>query len=374
MKQSDSTSTGHRLCFIGSMVGRHPGHITQQGQVLADLFEQAGYAVTSASACLNRYRRLLDIIATLIRQRRTTDILVIEVYGGASFVVEDIASRLGRLFGHRLVLWLHGGALPDFFNRHPDWARRVLGRADMIVTPSEFLARAVAAQGFQARIIANVIDLPAYPFRRRQALQPRLFWMRNIHPIWNPLMAIRVLQRLSRKFPEASLVMGGPDKGSLAEVRQLVEALGLTERVRFTGFLNMEGKAREGSAADIYINTNRIDNAPVAILEAGAMGLPVVTTEVGGIPDLLTDGETALFVPDNDDAAMAAEIERLLGDADLAGRLSENGRQLAERFSWQQVRLQWEELFAGLTGNDRRRSAGSAGLSLPADPTKMESF
>jgi asparagine synthetase B (glutamine-hydrolysing) len=67
---------------------------------------------------------------------------------------------------------------------------------------------------------------------------------------------------------------------------------------------------------------------------------------VGGIPDLLTDGETGLLVPDDDDEAMAKAILRLLNDPALAGRLSANGRQLAERSSWENVRLQWEELFA----------------------------
>lgn len=356
------------------MVGRNAGHITQQGQVLSELFQQAGYAVTAVSAHLNRYRRLLDIVSTLIRRRRETDIVVIEVYGGASFVVEDIASLMGRLFGHRVVLWLHGGALPDFFQRFPAWTRRVLRRADVIVTPTEFLARAVATYGFQARIIANVIDLPAYPFRARQRVNPRLFWMRNIHPIWNPTMAIRVLKRLTGKFPEATLVMGGPDKGMLAEVKGLAQALGLSERVRFTGFLNMDGKVREGGTADIYINTNRIDNAPVAILEACAMGLPVVTTEVGGIPDLLSAGENALFVPDDDDEAMARAIERLVGDAELAARLSQNGRQLAEQFSWQQVRLHWEAVFAELMGSAARQNLASASLPLPVENSKMESF
>jgi len=106
---------------------------------------------------------------------------------------------------------------------------------------------------------------------------------------------------------------------------------------------------REGHAADIFINTNRIDNMPVAVVEACAMGLPVVATAVGGVPDLLKDGETGLLVPDDDDKMMAEAIKRLLDDAELAGRLSANGRLLAERSSWEQVRPRWEELFADLT-------------------------
>src|SRR5262249_15126210 len=132
--------------------------------------------------------------------------------------------------------------------------------------------------------------------------------------------------------------------------------MGLRSSVRFTGFLDLGGKIGEGGAMDVYLNTNRIDNAPVAVIEAAAMGLPVVTTNVGGIPDLLIDGETALVVGDEDDEAMAHAICRLVEDPSLSERLSRNGRQLAERFSWEAVRPQWLQLFAELSTvqQDRR--------------------
>jgi glycosyltransferase involved in cell wall biosynthesis len=349
MKEDRYPRVRPRLGFIGHMVGRNPGYITTQGQILADLFEEAGYTVASFSPFLNKYRRMADIVGTLTRQRRNIDVLIVEVYGGLSFVAEDIASWLGRRFGHQVVMWLHGGAMPEFMARHPQWTRRVLGRADVIVTPSEFLARAVTPYGLRAQVIPNVVDLSAYPFRHRRGVGPRLFWMRTFHPFWNPLMAVRVLARLRETVPEASLVMAGRDKGFEAEARQTAEQLGINGAVRFAGFLDMNEKVREGDAADIFINTNRVDNMPVAVVEACAMGLPVVATAVGGVPDLLKDGETGLLVPDDDDKMMAEAIKRLLDDAELAGRLSANGRLLAERSSWEQVRPRWEELFADLT-------------------------
>src|SRR2546425_347689 len=182
---------------------------------------------------------------------------------------------------------------------------------------------------------------------------PRLFWMRSFHRVYNPLMAIRVLERLRASHPEATLVMGGQDKGMQAETRGLAASLGLSDRVRFPGFLDTEAKAREGKAADIFINTSHVDNMPVAVIEAGALGLPVVSTTVGGIADLLTEGETALLTPDDDVEAMAGAVRRLLADPDLSARLSANGRQLAERSAWERVRGLWEELFSEvLSGPD----------------------
>jgi glycosyltransferase involved in cell wall biosynthesis len=178
--------------------------------------------------------------------------------------------------------------------------------------------------------------------------------MRSFHPVYNPLMAIRVLARLRATMPTASLVMAGQDKGLEFETRRLAEALGLNGAVHFPGFLDMAAKVKEGDAADIYINTNHVDNMPVTVVEACAVGLPVVATAVGGVPDLLTDGETGLLVPDDDDQAMTTAIHRLLNDPALATRLSTNGRQLAERSSWEQVRPLWERIFAEVMARANR--------------------
>jgi glycosyltransferase involved in cell wall biosynthesis len=327
------------------LLGRNAGYVTTQGEVLSDLFKSAGYTVISVSSQINRLRRLADIASSIISMRDRFDIVIIDVYGGLSFILEDVSSLLSLRLGKPVVMLLHGGAMPAFMSRRPRWSRRVLARADALVSPSPFLSRAVSEHGFKAKVIPNVIDFGAYPYRHRRQLSPRLFWMRQFHSIWNPVMALRSLARLRRVFPDATLVMAGPDKGQEAEVRRLAAEPGLAGAVRFTGFLDMEGKAREGSAADIFLNTNRVDNMPVAIVEACAMGLPVVATKVGGIPDLLTDNENGLLVSDDDDEEMTEAILRLLREPELAGYLSANGRRLAARSSWEQVLPQWEQVF-----------------------------
>ena len=80
------------LCFIGPMVGHRPG-LASQLQKVCDLFKSAGYPVVSASALDNRLMRLAHIVATLIRQRSSIDMLVIDVFSGASFVVAVRSDR-----------------------------------------------------------------------------------------------------------------------------------------------------------------------------------------------------------------------------------------------------------------------------------------
>src|SRR6185295_1562050 len=97
-----------RVCQVGPMVGRNAGHVTTQGEILTDGLRREGYPVLSTSAQPNRYLRLLDIIWTLLRRGRQIDVQWLHMYAGPSFVVEDIASLLGRWFGQRIIMHLHG--------------------------------------------------------------------------------------------------------------------------------------------------------------------------------------------------------------------------------------------------------------------------
>ena len=328
------------------MVGRNAGFVVTQGERLSTHFQEAGYSVLASSSSPNRYRRLLDMIVTLFKEHRRVDVVIVHVYGGRSFVVEDIVSWMTRRLNRRLIMSLHGGAMPEFMASFPRWSDRVLRRAHALSAPSEYLSRAVRARGFQCQVIPNVIDVWDYPHRLRRRLRPRLLWLRTFHEVYNPFMAVRVLARLRESHPDATLIMAGQDKGLQAETQRLAGTLGVDGAVRFPGFLDMQGKVEVGNDADIFINTSRIDNMPVTVVEACAMGLPVISVGVGGIRDLLSHEKTGLLVPDDDVEAMLAAVRRLLQDAPLAERLSSNGRHLAERSEWERVRVQWEGLFS----------------------------
>lgn len=350
-----------RLCFVGPMVGRNPGRVPSQGERLSDLFQELGYPVISVSSSLNRYARLADIVTTLLRRRREIDILIVLTYSGPSFVVEDIASWIGKQSNIPVVISLHGGGMPQFMARFPNWSKRVLSRADTIVAQSDYLARSIMPYGFKARVIPNVINFERYPYRRRDAVKPHLFWMRAFHSLYNPEMAIRVLARIRARLPKATLVMAGQDNGLQAKMQALAQEMGVEDAVRFPGFLEMSEKLREGEAADIFINTPHVDNRPVCVVEACAMGLPVVSTAVGGVPDLLTHERTGLLVPDGDVEAMGDAIIRLVEDKELSGRLSQAGRQLAEHSAPDKVIPEWEFIFTELMS--RRGVNNSGGVS-----------
>lgn len=335
-----------RLCFVGNMMGRNAGSVTTQGQITADLFAAEGYEVVDVSSKLNRLARLMEIITVLIKNRHRFELVLLEVYSGLSFVIAETTSLLCKIFKLPLIMVLHGGKLPEFIEKHPHWTKRVLRRANSLVAPSPFLARKIGVHGFQIEVVANVIELDLYPFRERARLSPNLLWMRSFHPIYNPEMAIKVLAELRKTYPDATLTMAGVDKGLESSVKKMTADMDLSEAVEFPGFLNAEQKAQTFSEADIFLNTTRTDNMPVAVVEACACGLPVVATNVGGLPDLISHGENGLLVENENVAEMAGAVKLLLEDTDLAQKISRGGRVLAERSVWPAVCAQWEKLFA----------------------------
>jgi glycosyltransferase involved in cell wall biosynthesis len=339
-----------RLGFLGPMLGVNPGWPAGQGEVLAGLLAHDGHPVLTASHRVNRWLRLADLATRPLRWRGRVDVLVVMVFSGDAFLLVDAASAAGARIGMPLVFWMHGGSLVEFTGRHPVWMDRVLGRGRAWVAPSGFLAGPFRDRGFDVRVIPNVVDLDEYPYRHRPAVAPRLLWMRTFHDLYRPDLALRTLALLRRTHPAATLTLAGQDKGLLEETRRLATELGLDSAVRFAGFLDAAGKRREFAEHDVFLNTNRVDNAPVSVLEAAAFGLPVVSTDVGGIPHLLRHGEEALLVSEGDAEAMAMAVRRLLDEPGLADRLSAAGREVAERSSWPRVRPLWQALFQEVAG------------------------
>lgn len=337
-----------RLCIVGPMLGRNSGWVTTQGEILSDLFRDFGYHVLETSSVVNRFGRLFDIVLSLFKFRKDYDIAIVNVFSGAAFFIVDISSLIIKKHKKPLIFVLRGGNLPEFSVNRKKWVKRVLSRGNIIVSPSAYLFDYCNSLDLSSTIIPNVIDLDQYPFRLRNIIEPKLLWMRTFHEIYNPEMAVEVVNILRKSIPNIHLTMAGQEKGRLQYVCTLVKERGLAEVVKFEGFLNKETKQKVFNEHDIYLNTNRIDNTPVSVIEAAAFGIPIIATNVGGIPFLLKSEETGILVESENSNDMAQAILRLINDPQLVQKLSINGRRLAESCSWQNVLKMWQKVFSDL--------------------------
>ena len=114
--------------------------------------------------------------------------------------------------------------------------------------------------------------------------------------------------------------------------------LGIQDHVRFLGFVDHSKLPLWFSSADLFVLPSRSESMPVAVAEAMASALPVVSTTVGGIPELVDDGQTGVLVPPNDPLALTHAINALLDDPDTMRAMGARGRQrVKEHFTWDKV-------------------------------------
>lgn len=287
------------------------------------------------------------MVLVVVRRRALYDVVIVDVFSTAGLVWAEAVAAVASGLGKKVVLVLRGGDLLHKFELSPRRVRRLLARASALVSPSVFLAEGFQSLGFQVTVIPNPIDPTALPFRERPRAAPRAVWMRCFEShAYNPQMAVKVMARVRAVLPDAELTMAGPDRGHLKEVQALAERCGVASATRFPGLLEKSDLLSLASSCDIMLNTNRVDNMPVSVIESQAMGLCVVCTAVGGVPYLVTDGVDGLLVPSDDHEAMAAAFVRLVRDEALAARISRNARVRAESYSWPRVLEMWKKLLS----------------------------
>lgn len=294
----------------------------------------------------------------LFREFRDADVVHVFSASYSSFVLSPLPAVLvARWLGKPVVFNYHSGEAPDHLRRSA-LVRRVLRSVDVNVVPSPFLQRVFAGFGISAGVVANVAELSRFKYRERLTLRPRLLSTRNFASLYNVSCTLRAFARVQARYPGASLtVVGRGSQDTL--LRSLAGELDL-RHVTFVGAVPQESMHRYYDDADIYVQTPSIDNMPLSVIEAFASGLPVVSTDVGGVPAILTHGVHGLLAPHDDDAAIAGHVVRLLEQPEEARRMAEAARASCRAYEWSVVRGQWLAAYRSVAGTsvaDAREAA-----------------
>jgi len=334
------------IVYVGNKLSSH-GYSVTGVETLGKQLESIGYNVVSTSDKKSQLLRVADMLYTVIKYRRKTDVLLIDTYSKVAFWYALIISMFAIFTKLKYIPILRGGNLPSRLEGNKVMSNIIFKNSFRNISPSKYLMNEFDKKGFEAEYIPNNIDVSNYQFRQREKCVPKLLYVRSFDLIYNPQMAIHVLQKVVAKYPEAELCMVGPDKdGSMQDCKNLVAEFGLQEKVVFTGKLS---KAEWHTLADeysIFINTTNFDNMPVSVMEAMALGIPVISTNVGGIPFLLDHNETALLVDKGDTEAMVKSICHLIENPTVAETLSKTGRHYIEGFDWEVIKHRWQDLLA----------------------------
>jgi len=272
-------------------------------------------------------------------------------------LTDDPAYERARRFG------LFAGDL-DGFQRFDGGARvralralrdAALHRASLVVCPSAYLREHALGWGLRAEqvvVVENATpELPELPTREqaRAALgipgidlsAPLLAFAGRL----GPAKALEVALAALVELEDVTLLLAG-DGPERAALERRAGELGVGGRVRFLGALGRHEVLELFRAADASVLSSAWENFPHTLVEALAVGTPIVATAVGGVPEIVRDGENGLLVPPGDPAALAAALRRYLGDAELQERLRAAAAASVEHLRPERVYGRLEELLA----------------------------
>lgn len=320
-----------------------------------------------------RMRGALDL--TWLRQftglLRERDVAVIHSHEFGANTWGTMAGRLARV---PVVATLHGRSYYADRTRRR-LAYRVVSRAATMVAVSEdvrrFVVESAGVSGQRVRVVHNGIG-PQSPVppeviqRARLELgissgQPVVTVVGSLYPVKGHRYLLEAVPQIVKTCPSTVFLFAGRGDCETA-LREQARTLGLEARVRFLGLRQDVPTLLE--LGDVFVQPSLSEGLSIAILEAMAAARPVVTTRVGGNPELVVEGETGLLVEPADAAGLASAVTRILADPAEGRRLGANGlARVRSRFSIETMVAQYEQIYGTLVGRPAATASRGAAMA-----------
>lgn len=285
-----------------------------------------GSVLTRLSASLRAYVLFLGMLA-----RKRVGLVHLHSAQETSFLRKSIFLFTARLFGCPTLFHLHGAAFDSFYTQsnslYQAYIRKTLNSSTCVITLSGFWkdwVRGITNHPHILNIYNPVIFRHHAGSTSQRATPPVLLFMGRLGQRKGTYDLVRAAAQLRQWKVDCSLVLCGD--GDNDATARLVEELDLLNVVTLKGWVAGEEKYHLYSMATVFVLPSYNEGLPIAILEAMAAGLPIVSTPVGGIPEAITDESEGLLVPPGDVPRLASALRRLVEDPDLAMRLGSAGR------------------------------------------------
>ncbi len=270
---------------------------------------------------------------------------------------------ISRFQGKRIIVHYKRNQLETDLEQYGWWLLPVLRLCDRVVVSSRFAAELLSRYGVTTVVILPAVDHDLLERRLVSQVQPKVIVARSLQSRNNVACIIEAMARVKQKYPRAELIIcgDGPRRVYLQQLARSLKQNGVT----FIGRVDGRELARCLDEADLYVNASSIDGLPESLIQALAAGLPVVTTDAGGIGEVVTDGENGLIVKSHDPAGLAECIIHLVESSALVERLSRAAPRSVTDCSQSVIEKKWRELYESLGDTSRsiqsqRQSAGHA--------------
>jgi len=269
------------------------------------------------------------------------------------------------------VVTYHADAQESGGNLIRNWAqiiynrsllKNVLNGADVIIaTSNSYIDESKFLGNYRDKIevIPNGINLEEFDINlSKEECRDKLYlphdkkiilFFGNIVSYKGPHILLKAFSKAKVQFKDVKLVFAGRG-GMQEELAKLAVELGIKSDVLFTGYVDEKLKPVYYKSADIFClpSITMAEAFGIVNLEAMACGIPVISSKLGGIPDVVTDKETGLLVKPDDEEALTDAIIFLLENEDIARKMGNNGKKKVEEYSWKKIAEKTEEVYESL--------------------------
>ncbi|MBN1212349.1 MAG: glycosyltransferase family 4 protein [candidate division Zixibacteria bacterium] len=290
-----------------------------------------------------------SFIRKLLRTIPRYDIIHLYITSFESFINRVLpVIIISKFFGRKVVISYISAESEFYLDRWAKIFKPILAQADKILVPSRYTAEIFNRYGYRVIVQPRPVDIRRFKFTLRSHLQPKILVNRSLELKNNISGALRAFRLVKQKYPRAEIIITG--EGSLENDLKALVAVERISGVTFTGRVEPQDMPQYYNEADLFLNPSTVDDIPVTILEAMASGLPVITTDAGGIGEMVIDRVNALVTPINDPVALADRIIELVENENLVEKLSRNARDNVAKYDWNGCQAALSGLYRSLAG------------------------
>jgi len=327
--------------------------LAAQGRVQLLTSHSAGGSSDKLRAAVTSLTAYLLLLA-----RGKAAVLHVHVSSNASFWRKALFIWSAALFRRKVVFHLHGGGFRAFFESRNPLVRRLVAatmrRSDRVLCLSTPVAAWLKSllPGVRVDWWPNPVPEDLLHCDVEGAVQrPVVLFLGALLPAKGVDDLLSAFQSLHELHGDAQLVIAGVGPAE-ADLKLKVIELGLESAVRFTGWIGPDERARWLGCARTLVLPSHLESQPMVLLEAMAAGLPVISTNVGGVPDIVLAGESGLLVEPRRPDQLADALSRVWADPDLRANLAVKARQrVRERHSASVVSAALLDLYDELASN-----------------------
>ncbi len=239
---------------------------------------------------------------------------------------------LGKLLRKPVILDFVGGALEDKIKKNAFYWQKAFKAFDSVIVPTKTFQDLLINEGIQCVLIPHIVDISRFRVKATKPEKPVFLAIKHLSFYSGMDTLIQAFSEVKNKYHKATLYIAGEGSEKVA-LEKLVRELGLNGSVIFVGNVSYDRIPEIFEMASVFVHGTKYESFGIVLVEAFASGTPIVSTNIGGIPDLITDGENGFLVPFNDSQKTAEKMLQLIEDDLIYSNFKENGLKRSRAYS-----------------------------------------